>query len=134
MYLTRLNEKQKVVFLELAYQIVSADGNYSDAEKQMMTAYYREMELSSETEVKEKKLEEIIAELNKAFGIVEKKIVVFEAVGLAMIDGNCASSEKDILNRVQSAIGIPTEYYSQCESLIKDYIELQNKINMAILQ
>ena len=42
MYLTLLNEKEKEIFLGVAFQLAAVDGYYSDEEKEMINGYCQE--------------------------------------------------------------------------------------------
>lgn len=133
MYLSMLSRNQKELFLELAYQLAFADKDYSENEKNMMKAYCQEMQLPEKVEEFSKGLNEIIDDLNAECSETEKKIVLFEIVGFALVDGNYDENEKCLIRSVQKKFEIEPEYINNCEKILEEYISFQTKINTLVL-
>jgi len=134
MYLAILNEEEKKLFLGLAYHIAMADGVYCDEEKLMMFSYCKEMQIDLDEAITSKPVSDIIDEMADICAEREKKIIVFETLGLALVDGNYDVSEQKLINIVAKKFGISDEYITKCEKIIKRYIQLQSQINSLIIE
>ncbi len=133
MYLAALNEEQKKLFLGLAYHIAMADGVYCDDEKHMMASYCKEMQIDLDEAITDKPASDIIEEMADICAEREKKIIVFEAVGLALVDGYYDISEQNLINMAAKKFGTTDEYTSKCEKIIKSYLQLQSQINSLVI-
>lgn len=133
MYLPVLNEKQKELFLDLAYNLASIDGDYSDEEKQMMEAYCIEMQLEYRQEMEKQSVDRIINAMKKECGELEKKIVIFEAIGLAMADNIYDESERKIVKMMVDVFEMQEGFGEECESALREYFSLQEKLNKLII-
>lgn len=134
MYLAQLTESQKHLFLGLAYHIASADGDYSDDEKLMMESYCAEMNIAFDPNNLSTQPDEIIAKIKAECGERARKIMIFELIGLAMVDHNYDDAERVIINTAMDKLGIDKSFGVQCEKLLNEYIEFQNKINALVLE
>lgn len=131
MYLSALNGNQKHLFLDLALHLATADGTYSDDEKIMMDAYCQEMQLPSlkKNGTPPKPLDEIVNCLSKEGTERERRIILYEAVGLAMVDGKYDNKERAFINSIQEKFGLPKNFCGQCEAVLNEYFNLQARIN-----
>ena len=134
MYLSTLSEEEKELFLNIAYIIANSDGNYSSDEKNMISGYCREMQMEVENWHIDESMEAIADRLQQISGLRTKKIIVFEAVGLAMVDGNYDKNEQEIISGLRKKLGLEVGFLSDCEAVLQEYIELQTKINRMILE
>ena len=127
MYLNRLNEDEKKAFMAFARLVQAADGNISEDEEIMIKGYYHEMNLFGEREEKYS-VEELINVFNNS-SIENKKIVIFEAIGLAYADGEYDSSEKELISSVAHGIGITDDVIKDLDDYVLKYIVLVAEIN-----
>ena len=74
MYLSILNQKEKELFLELAYNLASADGDYSSKENALINGYCQEMQIEFEVKMMTRSLDYIISTIKKESSIIVKKI------------------------------------------------------------
>ena len=86
MYLGMMKESNKKLFLELAYNLACVDEDYSKAEQEMMKAYCAEMQVSMDICDTNCDVEEVLKQMKEECSDVEKKIIVFETIGLSMAD------------------------------------------------
>ena len=136
MYLGLLNDKEKELFLGLAYHLAFADGDYSDAEKSTIAGYCQEMMLEFDKDTIDtivKPVEHIIDEITKSSNHKVKKIIIFEAIGLAMTDGDYSSSEKELIRKMGESLGVEKEYADNCKKALDEYISFQNKLNDLVI-
>lgn len=64
MYLALLSKEQKEIFLDLAYVISSADGNFGEEEKNAIAAYCQEMQIEFQQEKDVRSMADIIEGLS----------------------------------------------------------------------
>lgn len=134
MYLALLNEKQKKLFFSLAYDLAASDGDFSEDEKMAIKSYESEMELELKMDEIDTDLDRIISEMNTVCELREKKIIVFELIGLAMADYHYDDGEKDIIYKALNILGLEKDFGVFCERKLTEYFNLQDELNMAILQ
>lgn len=133
MYLTMLNEKQKQLFLGVAYFLTKIDGDYSIEEKRMIDSYCYEMQMDFNSQIMNKPIEDIINEMQMACGERERRIIIFEMVGLAMSDCNYGEEERKFISALMEKFGLKEKFGKECEKILNEYIEFQNRINKMIL-
>lgn len=133
MYLNNLNEKLKNLFLNIAYLIAKADGEFSESEKNLLDSYSTELQMECNIETLTLGINDILKEIKENANITEYKIIIFEAVGIAMSDGDYSESEKEIIRKAQSEFGLSDNFEKLCELLIGKYLSLQADINDLVL-
>ena len=133
MFLNKLNDTQKDLFLELVYAAAMANGEYSDAEKAVMQSYCVEM---NKTFVEKKNHTNVYGLLMKIGAISneeEKRIIVYELMALIMSDFEYDEEEKEFMQRVSRALKVDNEYIDECSKLLKEYYEYQAKVKNFVL-
>ncbi|HHD2754057.1 TPA: hypothetical protein ACOTG0_002902 [Clostridium perfringens] len=133
MYLSMLNEKQKELFLEFAYHLVVSDGVYSPEEKALMDSYCYEMQIVLKEDKFVKPLDDILEEINIECDSKEKKIIIFEVIGLAMSDSSFDKEERELIHDAVMRFNLESDFDIKCERVICEYIEFQNRLNEMIL-
>lgn len=133
MYLIVLNEKQKELFLELAYQLALIDNDFSEKEQVMLDSYCNEMRIGVPEVIHAGSIDRIIKTMRNECTTLEKKIMFFEILGLALVDGNYDDSERKIIEEIMKAFEIDESFAREGESILKEYIEIQNKMNALVL-
>lgn len=133
MYLALLKENLKELFLELAVKFALTDGTYSDDERVIIANYCKEMEIIYSWEKSEKSVDEIVTQINLLCTFQEKKIIFFELIGLAMCDNVYHEKEMEIVELMRKTFGLEKKFQEDCENILKEYIDLQGKINKHIL-
>jgi len=129
-----LNEKQKENFLKLAYQMALIDNNLNENEKIMIESYCNEMQISIPEDIREESIDGIIESMGSECTVVEKKIIIFEILGLALVDGSYDKSEKNIVEAIVNTFEIGENFLLESENVLREYIEMQGKINTLILE
>lgn len=132
MYLALLKENEKEQFLSLAVALACTDGDFGKEEHFMITLYCDEMGVEDHIPtIADKNL--IIDEVIKNSEIQNKKIFIFELIGLAMADNSYEESERTFLNDTAVKFGLNENYVKNCENIISEYLQLQNKINNLVI-
>ena len=133
MYLSNLNEKLKKLFLNFAYLIAKADGEFSESEKNLLNSYSVELQMECNIETLTLEIDDILKEIKENANETEYKIIIFEAVGIAMSDGDYSEPEKEIIKKAQIDFGLSDNFEKLCELLIGKYLNLQADINNLVL-
>lgn len=134
MYLSLLGKEEKDSFLRLAYEVALIDGDYGVEEQQMIDVYCNEMQISSSSLDKEVSISTIIDFIAKESDIKNKKIMIFEIIGLAMSDSNYDNKEKEFIYELINKFTLEEDFGVKCEDIISEYISFQNKINSIIME
>jgi len=128
-----LDEKRKGIFLELAYQLALIDNDFSEKERSMIESYCNEMQIIVPEVIHARPVNEIIADLEKECAMLEKKIMLFEILGLALVDGNYDEAERTIVADIRKVFEIEESFVKESEEILKDYIEMQNRMNALVV-
>ena len=83
--------------------------------------------------ISKKEVSEIIQLLNAMCTNKEKKIIIFETIGLALVDGNYDKTERTIIEQIAKTFEVKESYTKECEQLLEEYLKLQNRINQTVL-
>lgn len=133
MYLAVLKNEEKELFLNMVYRIAVSDDDFSENEQNMIAGYCQEMQTSFNAGRMTKSIDEIISQINQISSVQTKRIIVFEAVGLAMADGNYDDNERRIIAGMEQKFGLDAGFANGCEAVLQEYIVFQNKINKLVL-
>lgn len=133
MYLSLLNDRQKQLFLMLSYNLANSDGDFSEAEQLMINSYATEMGISPNINNSFLDDSQIIDELEKSTGKREKKIIIFELIGLAMSDSSYNALEHETIRKVATKFAIDAAFEEYCEKKISEYLMFQNSLNEVVL-
>ena len=120
MFLDRLNDKEKELFLDLAVYTAQANGVVEETEKNMIMQYCKEMGVAFYDISKLHTLEEIIGVFAK-MSKEKKKIVVLELLGLCYADNEFDDVEEAFIKKVSSDIGVKDNIYDILKKDINEY-------------
>ena len=126
MYLSILNDNSKEYFLELAYFISLSDGKLSLEEKALLKKYKMECQIPK---YKFKGITYDAIEnhfVNKSTTI--KKVVIFELIGLAYVDGHYSISERDIIEKLNVSFSLNDNTLKNFENQITELNNIYNSI------
>ena len=132
MYLALLKQNEKENFLKLAVVLSSVDGNFGKEEHFMISQYCDEMGIENHipTDI-EKDL--VINDIANDTTEQNKKIIIFELIGLAMSDKNFDEAEESLIISLADKLDLNADYVASCKAMITKYLELQNQINNYII-
>ncbi len=133
MYLSLLNIEQKKLFMSLAYNFAASDGEFSEKERQVIKSYSTEMDMEIKIEDVDTDMDRVISNINSICETREKKIIVFEMIGLAMADYRFDDEERKIVRKALSIFGLESDFDVYCENRLMEYFNLQNELNKYIL-
>ena len=105
MFLEKLSEKEKDIFIELAVCISQADGILSNEEKKLFEDYGREMSKTLDIDFsKERDIDAILSECS-GISVYNQKIIFFEILGLALCD-ELDETEEILIKKIVDAFHI----------------------------
>ncbi len=127
MFLEMLKDEQKDLFLQLAVQAAKANGKFDETEKEMLIKFANEMNIEPKSE-SDKSIDELTEELAKITGKKERKIILFEAIGILNSDGEFDEKEAEYLANIAKKFEISKEDLEYMMSLVSYYVELFDEI------
>lgn len=104
MFLHELNKDESIAFINLVKEFANIDEIFANEEKNLIDDYIKELSLEA-CNVYKLTLEEIEKSLRGSSDRV-KKIIYFELVGLALVDGEYEHKEKVFLNNLAYSFNI----------------------------
>ena len=122
-----LKDEQKDLFLQLAVVAAKANGKFDETEQEMLIKFANEMNIEPKSE-SGRSFDELVDELAKISSKKEKKIILFEAIGILNSDGEFDEKEAEYLANVAKKFDISKEDLEYMMSLVSYYVELFDEI------
>ncbi|MBP5528663.1 MAG: TerB family tellurite resistance protein [Lachnospiraceae bacterium] len=113
--------------MQLAVVAAKANGKFDETEQEMLIKFANEMNIEPKSE-SNKSFDELVDELAKISSKKEKKIILFEAIGILNSDGEFDEKEAEYLANVAKKFDISKEDLEYMMSLVSYYIELFDEI------
>lgn len=127
MFLEKLNEKEKDIFIELAVCISQADSILSNEEKKLFEDYGHELGKTLDIDFsKERDVGAILSEC-KDISDYNKKIICFELLGLALCD-ELDENEEILIEKIVAAFDITEKDIDFMKEIIKELFGVYKKI------
>lgn len=120
MFLGKLNNKEKEMFLDIAVYTAQSNGIVEDVEKELIMQYCREMGVSFYDISKLHSMQELVDFFSNV-SKEKKRIVVLELVGLCYVDGCMDSIETAFTEKFSRDIGLSPEIYSMIKKDVEEY-------------
>lgn len=125
MFLNRLDNNSKEVFLSLAYYISTVDSSYVNVQKTLIAKYLQEMNISDiEFKINEFSLVECVKKVtNKEY----QKIILIELLGIINNDNIITPIEKEMLDTIVDTWNINSSlvvvYSEWSKNLLSLYVQ-----------
>lgn len=132
MFLHLLTDNQKSYFLELAIKAAEVNGNLAIEEKNLIKAFSLEMGIPPIYST-ESSLESILQNIKEECDMKTRKIIVFEILGILLVDSSYDEKEKEFLTKIIDILSISEEQVDQMKELLEEYADIYNKISQMIL-
>ncbi len=109
MFLSRLNEREKELFLDLAQAVILSDHTVYVEEDKLLKDYELEMGLAPRTVDPEYKVDvdAVLAEVAEKSDPKVQRIFCMELLALTMVDGSYEPEEREIVKNMVLTLGIP---------------------------
>ncbi len=125
MFLNRLDNNSKEVFLSLAYYISSVDSSYVQIQKTLIRKYLQEMNIpDTDFNINQFELVDCIKKVtNKEY----QKVILIELLGIIYNDGVITNIEKELLDTIVDTWNINSSlvvvYGEWSKSLLSLYVQ-----------
>lgn len=124
MFLNSLNPTEKSNFIKLAVAVIKADGVVEESEKQILSTYANEMQISVCNLEEQSNVDNIIMEFAMKSTLQTKRIVFLELLALAFADGNYATEEKTFVQQLANVFGFDRTFIEQAINLEDAYMSI----------
>ena len=129
MYLNKLNNEQKELFLDLCIHAAMANGDFADKEKEMVNEYCSEMNINKIRYVAIESLDDVIVKLIAISTKEEMKMIVLEITALLISDNEFDKFEKVFIEKINNKISLKKAKYEQMLNALNDLSVIYDKIN-----
>ena len=135
MFLAYLSKEEKSIFIEIAIQMVIADGKLDAKEKKLIAAFCNEMQLEEPKNFSNIKNVDLLCDRIAEISTKKTKRIFFvELFGLANIDGVYSEEEKKIVNIIVQKFKLES-IKDKLEDVLKKYEDAtENLINLVQLE
>lgn len=132
MFLFKLNDEEKLVFLELAHYVARSDGNFSEKEEFIINQYCAEMQIGNIKFDKESfDIDKSLSEINSN---ESQKIFLLEIMVLMHCDNYLHCEEKKVLDVMVERFNISPSlniiYEEWAKSIVALYVQGQALITL----
>lgn len=132
MFLNNLEQKQKLLFMELAIKAAEANGVVELEEKNMLKCFSIEMNIQSVYHT-DRDLEDILNEIIQISTERELRIILFEILGIIISDGVFDEYEKEFIKHVVERCNMNVDLVDKMTGLLFDYTKLYQNIVKVVL-
>ena len=127
MFLNQLLDEEKKAFISLSIYAANADGDFAEEEKVMFQEYCKEMELEN-ISAKDIISKDEIIDIFKESEEHNKKIALFELLGLVYSDGKYMNEEKNFVEDFVRKIGLSEDIVKEQTELVVKYLNIVKEI------
>ena len=131
MFLMKLSEQAKTDFVELCHYAANADGVFADEERQLISRLCGEMNVA-ESNTSLRPLDDLLESVSKNATMPEKKIMVFELLGIVYADNEYTTEEEKFLEKVVNAIEIDLNEMRHIVGLFEIYKTIYKELYITI--
>lgn len=125
MFLSFLEDHQKIPFLELAQIVMHADGKVDPEEAGLMEIMKKETNIKDLPPMTGRPLQEIAEVFNTKKA---KYVAAFELVGLAYVNNDFASSQKEVINELFKHLNISEADLAYIENWVVRQFAMVNEV------
>ena len=128
MYLGKLNDEQKNLFLDLCIHGANSNNDFADDEKEMVNAYCTEMQIPVRY-TEENDLDSCIDRLIKISSEEEIRAILIEITALILADDICDEQEEVFMQKFIKKTGISNDEYKRVSEMLARLSTLYKEIN-----
>lgn len=134
MFLGILSKENKERFINLCSAAVAVDGKVVEAERNLVFAYCREMDIEEHIPEKTCSLDELLNEIKNNSSDQERRIIAFEILGLFSADDEYAPEEEELMKKILGILEIDKSSFAHTLSLFNIYMSIYKEICNHILR
>lgn len=125
MFLNRLDNNSKEVFLSLAYYISTVDSLYVNIQKTLISKYLQEMNIADiDFDINQF---ELVNSVKKVTNKEDQKIILIELLGIVYNDGVITNIEKEMIDKIVDTWNINSSlvvvYSEWSKNLLSLYVQ-----------
>ena len=131
MLLNRLEEGKKKLFLQLIKKTMEADGSVSKKEEELYKEFCVELGVvltDIESDVTRISSEEIIKDLKENCSLIDRRLIAFEIITIAVADDGINENENEVINAFCSDFGITDKLKEDMMFYAESYLQIQEDI------
>lgn len=128
MYLGKLNDEQKNLFLDLCIHGANSNNDFADDEKEMVNAYCTEMQIPVRY-TEETDLDSCIDKLIQISSKDEIRAILIEITALILADDICDEQEEVFMQNFIKKTGISNDEYKRVSEMLARLSALYKEIN-----
>ncbi len=132
MFLNRLKDEQKGLFLELAIKAAESSCGISKEEREMIKAFAKEMNIPVKYEC-EMNFEQITNSLLKISSHKDLRIITFEIIGIMYSDSTYDETERAFVKDMAEKFSLEDGLIQKMEVLLENYSKLYSEIYELII-
>lgn len=133
MFLNLLNDMQKPLFMELAIKAAEINEEVTSEEKLLLTEFAKELQIEPVLSTA-KDEDTILRQLKDVTSVRERKIVVFEVLGIMFADSEYDDAEKAFVTRIAEFFEIDSETVDDMVKILREYARVFTEITALILK
>lgn len=122
MYLEMLSEKERKIFMDLAYMAMECDGEVAQEELEMIRSYEAECRLPGFKRT-QRTFDECI-KLLKQSEMQHRRIVLLELIGIWEADNVWKTPELNMMDRVSASLGISQDLANRMKRWSREFREI----------
>lgn len=134
MYLSKLNNEKRHLFLDLELYLSKTDGDFSDSEKRIIDTHCIEMHIDNNRYECELSLDQVFRELREKCTTEEKRIIFIEIVAVVIADDVYHDSEKHIIERLAEVLSITENEVEYAFNAVAQMRDAYEKISGFVFQ
>lgn len=132
MYLNRLSDEQKNIFLDVCIHAANANNDFADEEKLYIRQYCEEMRLPKVRYETDSDIKELIPRLVKISTKSELKMITIELMGLLLSDQCYDSFEKEFMDYFSKETELTNQKFQQIFDALNELNALYEKFNKIV--
>ncbi|MCM1330775.1 MAG: hypothetical protein NC253_15245 [Ruminococcus sp.] len=132
MYLNRLSNEQKELFLDLCIHASMSNNDFDEKEKEYIRQYCEEMQLDNVRYTAENELDAAVEKMIKISSETELKIVILELTALLLSDNEYDEMEKQFMEKMLTKASISSDVNNQIIASLKKLTDIYSEINSII--
>lgn len=134
MFLNQLNQENKESFLKICVLASLSNDVFAQEEREMISAYCREMNIPDNIPDCNESLEEVLNNLVDKASDIDKKIILLEIIGLLKSDGLYDEKEMIFIGSLVKGLNIKEEVLSKIISLLEIYTTVYKELYATIFE
>lgn len=120
MYLNMLDIEKKHLFLDLEIYMSKIDGDFSEAEKQIIDAHCIEMHIDNNNYSTELDQDNLLGKLQDDLSFQERRIFFFELMATVLADDVYHDAEKELIHKLAVILNISEREIKETFSIVVD--------------